>query len=90
MLTELKCYPLLDGWRGAAPCDQAAVVNVIVRLGRLLGDLPEIAEIDCNPVICGPSGASVVDCRLRIAPAPPADVTRHLSAVTVPGLTVRP
>jgi acetate---CoA ligase (ADP-forming) len=70
MLTELKSYPLLNGWRETAPCNKDAIVNIIVRIGRLLSNLPEIAEIDCDPLICGPSGASVVECSLRILPAP--------------------
>jgi hypothetical protein len=31
---------------------------------------PEIAELDCNPVVAGPDGATIVDARIRLAPAP--------------------
>jgi acetate---CoA ligase (ADP-forming) len=79
MLRELKCYPLLQGWRGASPCDEDAIVDMIVRIGHLLDDMPEIVELDCNPVMCSAAGARVVDCRIRVATPPPVDDVRHLA-----------
>jgi ATP-grasp domain len=43
---------------------------VIVRVGQLAELLPEVAEIDLNPMIIGPGGCVVVDARIRVAPAP--------------------
>ena len=80
MVLGLRATPLLRGYRGSEPVDIEALVDVVLRLGRLAEDLPEIAEADCNPVIATPTGALVVDARLRIsahAVARAADV-RHL------------
>jgi acyl-CoA synthetase (NDP forming) len=67
MLRELRTFPLLDGFRGAAPADVAAVEQIIQRVAALAAAHPEIAELDCNPVIVGPDGAVIVDARIRLA-----------------------
>ena len=71
MVRSLRSFPLLDGYRGAPRADVAALEEVLLRLSALAASHPEIAELDCNPVIVGPSGATVVDARIRLA-APPA------------------
>jgi len=55
--------------------DRAAILDVIVRVGRLAEALPEVTELDLNPVILGPTGCVVVDARIRVAPAPGGDPT---------------
>jgi acetate---CoA ligase (ADP-forming) len=72
MLRSLRTFPLLDGYRGAEPCDVAAVENVLLGVSALVEAHPEVAELDCNPLIARPEGALVVDARIRVeAPAPP-------------------
>jgi acetyl coenzyme A synthetase (ADP forming)-like protein len=66
MLRELKSFPLLDGYRGAPPCDVPALEELIQRVSLLADDLPEVSELDLNPVMVGPGGASVVDYRIRL------------------------
>ena len=68
-LAELRTAPLLSGYRGAPPPDVAAVEHLLVCLGRLAEDIPEIAEIDLNPVIVHERGVSVVDAKVRLHPA---------------------
>jgi hypothetical protein len=46
----------------------AAVEDVLLRLGRLAEDLPEVAELDLNPVLVGPDGALAIDAKLRLEP----------------------
>ena len=53
--------------RGAPAVDVAALEDVVRRIGALAADHPAIAELDCNPVIVGPGGASIVDMRVRVA-----------------------
>jgi hypothetical protein len=73
MLRSLRTYPLLEGYRGTPNVDVAALEEVIVRVGAMASAHPEIAELDCNPVFVGPSGAAVADARARIeAPEPTA------------------
>ncbi|MEO3873842.1 GNAT family N-acetyltransferase [Nonomuraea sp. B12E4] len=71
MLNELRCSPLLHGYRGSPPADVDSLADQIVRIGRLLEDLPQIAELDLNPVIVTPDGATTVDARIRVAPCEP-------------------
>lgn len=71
MLTELRGYPLLTGARGAPPADVQALCDIIVRLGKLVEEIPEVAEIDLNPVFANPDGAWVADARARVAEATP-------------------
>ena len=71
MLRDLRTFPLLSGYRGAEPCDVAALQDILLRISALSDDHPNIAELDCNPVVVSASGAVVVDARVRIEPAAP-------------------
>jgi hypothetical protein len=44
---------------------------MLLRVSRLADDLPQVAELDLNPVIAVPDGAHVVDVRIRLLPAEP-------------------
>jgi acyl-CoA synthetase (NDP forming) len=80
MVLGLRSSPLLTGFRGSTPVDIDALIDVVLRVGRLAEDLPEIVECDLNPVIATPAGVVVVDCRLRVATGEPTpvDEVRHL------------
>jgi acyl-CoA synthetase (NDP forming)/GNAT superfamily N-acetyltransferase len=71
MWRSLRAAPLLTGYRGAQPVDTAALEDLLLRLGRLAEDLPEVAELDLNPVLAGPDGVVAVDAKLRLAPVGP-------------------
>jgi acetate---CoA ligase (ADP-forming) len=71
MLRSLRIFPLLEGYRGSPACDPAAVVEVIECVSAMIEAHPEIVELDCNPVLVTPSGASVVDARIRLRLAEP-------------------
>jgi acyl-CoA synthetase (NDP forming) len=77
MVRDLRTYPLLTGFRGAPPADVAALEEVILRLSALAEDLPQVAELDCNPVLVLEHGVAIVDARVRVAPTEPP---RPLSA----------
>ena len=66
MVTSLRTFPLLDGFRGAAKCDVAGLEDLLLRVAAIVEQHPEIAEMDCNPVIVRPEGAVIVDARIRI------------------------
>jgi acetyl coenzyme A synthetase (ADP forming)-like protein len=63
-----KVGRLLGGYRGAQPADLAVVADLLLRVGKLVDDVAEIAELDLNPVIAGPGGCVAVDARVRVAP----------------------
>jgi acetyl coenzyme A synthetase (ADP forming)-like protein len=62
-----KAAKLVDGWRGAPAADRAALADLLHRLSRLAVELPEVSELDLNPVLAGPDGCVAVDSRIRIA-----------------------
>jgi acetyl coenzyme A synthetase (ADP forming)-like protein len=62
-----KAAKLVDGWRGAPPADREALADLLHRLSRLAVELPEVSELDLNPVLAGPDGCVAVDARIRIA-----------------------
>lgn len=66
MIRSLKTYPLLAGYRGEFPCDVPALQDVIERVSALAEDIPEVAELDLNPVILSSKGATVVDFRVKL------------------------
>ncbi len=61
-----KAGRLVAGFRGAPPADRDALVDLILRLGRLADEVPEVAELDLNPVLAGPDGCVAVDARVRV------------------------
>ena len=74
LIHSLRSAPLLLGHRGSPPADLAALQETLLRISRLADDLPEIAELDLNPVIARPDGVFAVDTRIRLAPAKPRDL----------------
>lgn len=64
MITELKAYPLLKGYRNTPPADIDALVKILCNTSRLVMDNPEIKELDLNPVMAYQSGAKTVDARI--------------------------
>jgi acyl-CoA synthetase (NDP forming) len=62
---------LVRGFRGAPASDADMLEDMLLRLSALGDDLPELAELDLNPVICRPDGCTVVDSRARVATVTP-------------------
>ncbi len=68
MVRAIKGFRLLEGFRGHPPADIAAIEDLLLRVARLVEEVPEIAELDLNPVIALPPGrgCQIVDARIRI------------------------
>ncbi|WP_323676328.1 acetate--CoA ligase family protein [Halorubellus sp. PRR65] len=64
MTEEIQSAPLLRGARGREPVDVDAVVDTVQRLSQLATDFPAILELDVNPLVVKPDGATAVDLRL--------------------------
>jgi acyl-CoA synthetase (NDP forming)/GNAT superfamily N-acetyltransferase len=73
MIRSIRAAPLLLGHRGAAAADLPALTDTLLRVSRLADDLPEVAELDLNPVIARPDGAFAVDARVRVTSQTAAD-----------------
>jgi acyl-CoA synthetase (NDP forming) len=71
MVRSLVTFPLLDGYRGAAKADVAALEDLLLRVAALVEAHPQVAELDCNPVLALADGAVVVDARVRVEAASP-------------------
>jgi acetyl coenzyme A synthetase (ADP forming)-like protein len=69
LVRGLRSSPLLFGYRGSAPADTAALEDLLLRLSVLGQQVPELAELDLNPVIARPDSVVAVDWRMRLAPA---------------------
>ncbi len=68
MLEQIKARPLLEGYRGTPVVDRARLIDALLRVSQLVTMCPQIAEIDLNPIIARPDGATVADARIRVQP----------------------
>jgi acyl-CoA synthetase (NDP forming)/GNAT superfamily N-acetyltransferase len=73
LIRSIKAAPLLLGYRGSPPADLGALRELLLRVSRLADDLPEVTDLDLNPVIAGPDGVLTVDARVKVAPYRPQD-----------------
>lgn len=69
MVREIKGYRLLQGYRGQSPADVRAIEEVLLRLSQLVEEIPEISELDLNPIFALPEGqgCKIVDARVRVS-----------------------
>ena len=64
MITEVKAYPILKGYRGQHPADIDSIVKILLNTSRLVMDHQEINELDLNPIMVYKKGAKTVDARI--------------------------
>jgi acyl-CoA synthetase (NDP forming) len=69
LIGSIRSAPLLTGH----PADVGALRDLLLRVSRLADDLPEVTELDLNPVIARPDGVFVVDARIKATPYQPQD-----------------
>ena len=66
MIKEIKAYPILAGARGEKPVDIDALADMIVKIGDMATELPEIKELDINPIFAYEDSAVAVDARMLL------------------------
>ena len=68
MVREIRGFRLLQGYRGHPPADLEAIQTVLLRLSRLVEEIPEIIELDLNPIFALPpgQGCRIADARIRV------------------------
>jgi len=68
LLYGIRGLPLLRGYRGAQPADLDALRDLLLRVSRLAIEVPEVSELDLNPVIALPPrhGCRIVDARIAV------------------------
>jgi acetyl coenzyme A synthetase (ADP forming)-like protein len=70
LIDASRAARLMRGFRGSPPADVLSLRDLLLRLSRLVDDVPELAELDLNPVIVHEAGHGtlVVDARIRLNP----------------------
>jgi acetate---CoA ligase (ADP-forming) len=68
MVREIKGYRLLTGYRGHPAADVEAIEDLLLRISRLVEEIPEISDVDLNPIFALPpgQGCRIVDARIRL------------------------
>ncbi|MDX6259625.1 MAG: hypothetical protein QOH84_1313 [Kribbellaceae bacterium] len=66
MVDGINAHEMLNGVRGAKPVNKDAIAAIISKLSDLVEDFPQFAEVDLNPVLAGPDGATAVDFRIIV------------------------
>ena len=70
LVRSIRAAPKLFGHRGAQPVDVTALEDLLGRVSLLADHVPDVAELELNPVVVGASGAAVLGATVRLAPAP--------------------
>ena len=73
LIRSIRAAPLLLGQHGSPGVDVGALRDLLLRVSRLADDLPEVTELDLNPVIARADGVFVADARIRATPFRPQD-----------------
>lgn len=72
LVSRTRIAKLLKGWRDTPAVDESAVHAVLLAVSQLLADIPELAELDINPLLVNFEGAIALDARVRLSPQAPA------------------
>jgi acetyltransferase len=68
LIARTRVSRLLKAYRNIPAADEASIASVLVKLAQLAADLPEIREVDLNPLLADETGVIAVDARVAIAP----------------------
>jgi len=66
LIRSIRAAPMLFGHDGAPAADIGALRDILLRISQLADHLPQVVELDLNPVIARPDGATAVDARVRV------------------------
>lgn len=80
MIDRTRVARLLAAWRDTPAADLDAVVETLMRIGELALDLPEVAELDINPLLADAQGVLALDGRVRLSPPATAPAIRAYPA----------
>lgn len=83
LVSRTRVSRLLAGWRDTPAVDEAGIYRVLVALSQLLAEVPEVAELDINPLIVNFEGAVALDARIRISASQPAGAA-HFAILPYP------
>jgi acetyltransferase len=69
VISRTRVSRLLEGYRGRPPCNREAIELVLCQVSQLIVDIPEIVELDINPLFADAHGVIALDARITVAPA---------------------
>ena len=81
LIERARVAETLGEWRGAAPVNMEALEQVLLRVSEMVCELPQLREMDINPIIVDESGAVAVDARIVVDSAPPS--MRHYNHLAI-------
>jgi acetyltransferase len=85
LIDRVRSADILGSWRGAPPADRESLEQILLRVSEMVCALPQLREMDINPVIVDAAGALVVDARIVIDHAPSeAGHYHHLAILPYP------
>ena len=85
LIARSRVAETLADWRGASAIDMEALEQVLLRVSEMVCELPQLREMDINPIIVDSSGALAVDARIVVESAPPgAHTYSHLAILPYP------
>ena len=85
LISRVRSAETLNEWHGAAPADREALERILLRVSEMVCALPQVREIDINPVILDDTGALVVDARIVVEQAPAESGNyQHLAILPYP------
>ena len=76
LISRTRISKLLAGYGGRPPADIGAITRTLIQLAQLVADIPEIVEIDINPLVADERGVLALDARMRVAPSNAAGLDR--------------
>ena len=85
MIAETRVSRLLAGYRNRPPADRDAIALTLVKLSQLAADIPEVRELDLNPILADQTGVVVLDARIRVRP-----LAGRAGRIGNPRLAIRP
>ncbi|HSV30381.1 MAG TPA: GNAT family N-acetyltransferase, partial [Candidatus Omnitrophota bacterium] len=71
LVERTRVAKLLKGYRGRPPANMEALHLTLLQLSQMVVDLPELVELDINPLLCDSQGVMALDARIKIGPARP-------------------
>jgi acetyltransferase len=86
MIAKARSAVVLGAWRGMPPAKVEALENILLRVSEMICELPELQELDINPIILDDKGAAAVDARavVREAPVQPEAPYAHMAILPYP------
>ena len=66
MFDSIGAAEVLRGVRGGKGVDRGALADILAKVSKLVGDFPEISEVDLNPIFATENGARAVDVRIVV------------------------